>query len=113
MNSLIKRSAWLFLAVLFLVTGLGVGVLAFWQATHPDNSQNPTNPSQSLSPNCTNNSALQIAGSSATSGKLAGTKLTNFTPIAHIPSLSCIDAKVGTSGQAVQSSSTVVANYTG
>lgn len=40
MKSILKRAGWIFLAVLFLGTGLGVGVVAFWQATHQskDNS---------------------------------------------------------------------------
>lgn len=109
----LKRGMWLFMALLFVVTGLGVGVLAFWQATHPAKDQSANSTSQTQSPTCTRNPDLQIADNTTNSAKLADTKLSNFTPIAHVPSLSCIDAKIGTSGQAVQSSSSVVANYTG
>jgi len=105
---------WLFMALLFVVTGLGVGVYAFWQGTHPYKPLANTTPSsQSEAPTCTSEPSLQIAGSSATGGKLAGTKLVNFTPVAHVASLSCIDAKVGTGSKSVVSSSTVTANYTG
>lgn len=44
--------------------------------------------------------------------KLAGTKLADFTPVAHIDSLQKIDTKVGT-GAVAQANSTVVAHYTG
>jgi len=102
---------WLFMALLFVVTGLGVGIYAFWQGTHQNNgSSSPT--AQTQGPTCTNDASLQIAGSSTSSAKLAGTKLANFTPVAHTASLSCIDAKTG-SGAAVTSASTITAQYTG
>lgn len=110
----LKRAMWLFMALLFVVTGLGVGVYAFWQATHQNNNQSTTsNTSQTQGPACTSDPNLQITGSAASSGKLAGTKLPNFTPTPHITSLSCIDAKAGTGTSTVQSSSTITANYTG
>jgi len=110
----LRRAMWLFMAMLFLVTGLGVGVYAFLEGTHQNNTSSTTTPNtQSQVPACTNDPTLQIAGSSASGGKLAGTKLVNFTPIAHIASLSCIDAKIGTGTATVQSTSTITANYTG
>lgn len=42
MRGILKRVGWILLAVLFLGTGLGVGVVAFWQATHPDKNTAPT-----------------------------------------------------------------------
>lgn len=113
LKSGLKRGMWLFMALLFVITGLGVGLLAFWQATHPAKDQSANNTVQTQGPTCTINPALQLAGSSTAGVTLQGTKLSGFTPIAHIPTLSCIDAKVGTTGQAVQSSSTITANYTG
>jgi len=107
----VRRAMWLFMALLFVVTGLGVGIYAFWQGTHQNNgSSSPT--AQTQGPTCTNDASLQIAGSSTSSAKLAGTKLANFTPVAHTASLSCIDAKTG-SGAAVTSASTITAQYTG
>lgn len=105
MGSVLKRAAWLSLALLFLVTGLGVGVVAFWQATHPakDSSQSQT---------CVNDSSVQFNAESNKS-RLAGAKLSDFKPVAQISSLSCIDAKVGTSGQMISSGSIILANYTG
>src|SRR5438067_10491083 len=44
--SFLRRTGWLFLAVLFVVTALGVGVAAFWQATHqPKDNTSQTTPS--------------------------------------------------------------------
>ena len=107
-----RRAMWLFMALLFLVTGLGVGIYAFWQGTHQNNSSSTTPAAQTQGPTCTNDPTLQIAGSTASSGKLAGTGLVNFAPVAHISSLSCIDAKTG-NGAAVTSASTITAQYTG
>jgi len=109
----LRRAMWLFMALLFLVTGLGVGIYAFWQGTHQNNSSSTTPAAQTQSPTCASDPTLQIAGSTANSGKLAGTKLVNFTPTSHVPSLSCIDAKIGTGATAVQSTSTITATYTG
>jgi FKBP-type peptidyl-prolyl cis-trans isomerase len=47
-----KRAGWLFLVILFLVTSLGVGVAAFWQATHQDNSTSQTTPPPSSATGC-------------------------------------------------------------
>jgi peptidylprolyl isomerase len=46
MGSVAKRAGWLLLTLLFVVTGLGVGVVAFWQATHQpkDNTSQTTPP---------------------------------------------------------------------
>jgi FKBP-type peptidyl-prolyl cis-trans isomerase len=110
MGSFMRRAGWVLLAVLFVVTGLGVGLVAFWQSTHPSNPSTPSSTSQA--PNCANNPEIQM-NVEPTSGKLAGTKLSDFTPVAHIAKLTCSDIKIGSSGQAVQSSSTVTANYTG
>lgn len=91
MKSLLKRAGWLFLAILFVGTGLGVGVVAFWQATHQksDTSQN-----QNQAP------------------KLKGTQLTGFTPIAKVDSLQKIDLTPGT-GAEVKPGAIVSVQYTG
>lgn len=46
------------------------------------------------------------------SGKLEGTKLANFTPLAKVESLEIIDAVVGT-GDEVPQGATITAHYTG
>ncbi len=46
MKSFLRRAGWVLLAVLFLGTGLGVGVVAFWQATHQNKNTASTNQQQ-------------------------------------------------------------------
>lgn len=92
MKDYMRRIGWASLALLFIVTGLGVGIYAFWQATHQ------TNQSQSQAQNQTKS--------------LDGTKLANFTPIAHVGSLQAVDTKVGT-GTTVQLGDTVTVLYKG
>jgi FKBP-type peptidyl-prolyl cis-trans isomerase len=55
-NKVAKRAGWLFLAILFVFTGLGVGVAAFWQATHQpkDNTSQTTPPPTSPTANACN-----------------------------------------------------------
>src|SRR3990167_1794986 len=99
----LKRTGWLLLAALFIITGLGIGIWGFWQATHPPDESEiyikcPTDPKIV---------ELQVAGSG-----LAGTKLPNYTPTDQVSKLQCIDGVVG-SGATANPLSTVTANYTG
>ena len=102
-GSFFRRAGWLFLTILFVGTGLGVGVVAFWQATHQpkDNSTSSQNSQTNSSQNKNSNTP-----------KLAGTKLTNFTPTTTVGSLQKTDLKTGV-GPTAQASSTVTVNYTG
>ena len=95
MRSILRRAGWLFLALLFVVTGLGVGVVAFWQATHEDNSQTTPPPPPPANKN-----------------ELKGKKLDNFTPVGSVPNLEKIDLTTG-NGDEVKSGSKVTVNYTG
>ena len=47
-----------------------------------------------------------------TNGKLEGTKLQNFTPLATVPALQIVDLQEGT-GDTVQPGATITAHYTG
>ncbi|MBI1952329.1 FKBP-type peptidyl-prolyl cis-trans isomerase [Candidatus Saccharibacteria bacterium] len=87
-----KRAGWILLAVLFLGTGLGVGVVAFWQATHQKKDSNSV--------------------VNAPSQKLKGTQLTNFTPVARVDSLQKIDLQIGNGAEA-KANSIVTVQYTG
>jgi FKBP-type peptidyl-prolyl cis-trans isomerase len=97
-KSIARRTGWLLLTILFIVTGLGVGLVAFWQATHPakpDTSQTTPPPPPTASQN-----------------KLEGTQMQDFTPVNKVDSLQKIDTKEGTGKEAAQNS-TVTVHYTG
>jgi FKBP-type peptidyl-prolyl cis-trans isomerase len=98
--SKLQRAMWMFLTVLFIFTGVGLGVWAFWVNTHPPkaDTSNKTQTSQT--------------SQNKNKSKLAGTKLSNFTPVAKIDSLQKVDTTEG-NGKEATASSTVVAHYTG
>jgi FKBP-type peptidyl-prolyl cis-trans isomerase len=102
----VHRAIWLFMAVLFIVTALGVGVYAFLVNTHNGGSGNQSNNyiKCPLKP--------VTAKQSKKNGKLQGAKLAGFTPVKHVDYLQCQDLKVG-SGATVTASSTITAIYTG
>ena len=95
MKDKLHRAMWLFLAALFIFTGVIVGAISVWQSSHSSNNQ-------------TNNQK----GNTPVNNKLAGTQLANFAPVAHIDSLQKIDTTVGT-GDEAKAGSTVTAHYTG
>lgn len=102
MHEFLKRGGWIFLALLFIITALGVGVYAFVVNTHSNsNSQYIT---------CSNKSVGQQKPGK--NGKYQGAKLVGFTPVKHVDYVSCQDIKVGT-GATATSASTVTATYTG
>ena len=103
MREFLKRGGWVFLALLFVVTGLGVGVYAFVANTH---SNSPSSNYISCSKETT---AQQKPGKD---GKYQGAQLVSFTPVKHVPYVQCQDMKVGT-GATATASSTVTAVYTG
>ncbi len=109
MAGIVKRAGWIALALLFVVTGLGVGIYGFWQATHQKSST--PNSSQAAA----DNNNITCKGGNAVNeptGKLAGTKLVGFTPVKSTDILQCTDLKVG-SGAVVKADSKITANYTG
>lgn len=93
----LRRAGWLFLVLLFAGTGLGIGVVAFWQAT--TTNQNKENSSVVNS----NNQSSQL---------LKGTQLSNFTPVTKIDSLQATDIQAGT-GTEAKPGATVTVQYTG
>ena len=82
--------------LLFVGTGLGVGVVAFWQATHQDKDNSPV-------VNTTNKPPEEL---------LKGTALTGFSPQAKVDSLQKIDTQPG-DGDEAKANSTVTVQYTG
>ncbi len=104
MKQTIHRSMWLFMAILFIVTALGVGVYAFWVNTHGGGQ---------ASNNYINCPQITVtAKQEKKNGKLEGAMLAGFTPVKHVDYLKCQDLKVGT-GTLVTPTSTITANYTG
>lgn len=79
------------MALLFIVTALGVGVVSFFQSTGQDTNQT------------TNQNTVP---------KLQGTKLTGFEPVAKVDSLQVIDLTPGT-GAEVRPGAKITAQYTG
>jgi FKBP-type peptidyl-prolyl cis-trans isomerase len=109
MKERIHRFIWLFMAILFIVTALGVGVYAFWTNTHNDSSGTGGAAASNyikcpLKP--------VTAAQDKKDGKLQGAKLAGFTPVKHIDFVQCQDLKVGT-GATAGATSTVTAHYTG
>jgi FKBP-type peptidyl-prolyl cis-trans isomerase len=99
----IHRFIWGFMAVLFVVTALGVGIYAFWVNTH---NGNPAS-------NYINCQIKPVtAKQQKKNDKLQGAKLAGFTPVKHIDFVHCQDLKVGT-GATATATSTVTATYTG
>lgn len=102
MKEFLRRGGWVFLALLFVVTALGVGVYAFVSGTHPAGSNDYIS--------CGKQSVgKQKPGKD---GKYAGATLVDFTPVNHVSYVKCEDLKVGT-GAVATPSSTVTATYTG
>ncbi len=81
----------LFGATLFFVTAIGLSVAVIWQMSQGDDAG---------------------TGNSANSQTVAGSKLSNFTPVTDVTQLQSTDTKVGT-GQEVKAGDTVTVDYTG
>jgi FKBP-type peptidyl-prolyl cis-trans isomerase len=102
MREFLRRGGWMFLAILFIVTALGVGVYAFVVNTHSGSNSGYLNcPTKSV--------GTQKPGKN---GKYQGAKLVDFTPLKQVSYVQCYDLKVG-NGATATASSTVTAVYTG
>ncbi len=102
----VHRSIWMFMAILFLVTALGVGLYAFWVNTHSETG-GQTSDKYIKCP------TVQVTEKQQKkNGKLEGAKLAGFKPIDNISYIKCQDLKVG-NGATVKATSTITAHYTG
>ena len=103
MREFLKRGGWVFLAVLFIVTALGVGVYAFVVNTNGSATKS-------------NYIGCQVKSlpeqKPGKNGKYQGAKLVAYTPVKHVDYVKCQDTKVGT-GATATATSTVTAIYTG
>lgn len=103
MQEFLRRGGWVFLALLFIVTALGVGVYAFVINTRNNGSN----------PNYIGCGQKHIGDQKpGKDGKYAGAQLVDYTPVKHVDYLQCWDSKVGT-GKTAAASSQVTAIYTG
>jgi FKBP-type peptidyl-prolyl cis-trans isomerase len=84
-----------FIVVVFAVSSLALSILAIIQLTKDDETTD------------TNTTKIEPK-----EGKLQGTKLADFTPVATVEKLEIIDTKEGT-GEVVKPGDTVTAHYTG
>jgi len=89
----------LFMALLFLITGLGVGVYYFWQATHPAKNNKPLNQQAS---NC---SISLVQGSAV----LPAPEI--FKPDGAVSQLSTTDLEAGSGAEAKAGSCITVKYY--
>jgi len=103
MHEFLKRGGWMFLAILFIVTALGVGIYAFVVNTHPN-----TQSSNYIT--CAKESVGQQKPGK--DGKYQGASLVGFTPVKHVDFVKCQDLKVG-NGATATANSTITATYTG
>jgi FKBP-type peptidyl-prolyl cis-trans isomerase len=103
MKEFLHRGGWLFLAILFIVTALGVGVYAFVVNTHPADQQSNYISCAKIT------TAEQKPGAD---GKYQGTQLVDFKPVKHVNYVKCQDSKVG-NGATATATSTITATYTG
>jgi peptidylprolyl isomerase len=81
----------LFGAILFFATAVGFSIAVIWQVSKGNSSG---------------------TGSSSNTQTVAGTKLSNFTPVNDVSELKVADVKVG-SGKEAKASDTVTVEYTG
>jgi|SRR5579862_300493 len=103
MKEFLRRGGWVFLATLFIVTALGVGIYAFVVNTNGSSSN----------PNYISCPVKAVTAKQQTiNGKYQGAKLAGYTPVKHVGYVSCQDLKAGT-GATATASSTITATYTG
>ncbi len=102
MREFLRRGGWIFLALLFVVTGLGVGVYAFVANTNSnENSGYIKCESKAV--------GEQKPGKD---GKYTGAQLVDYKPVQNVSYLKCYDLKIG-NGTIATATSTITATYTG
>ncbi len=99
MGDFLKRAFWLFMAVLFIVTGVGVGIYAFWQGTHP--AKNDTQQNQA------NSCQIQQVASNKT---LPPPK--QYKPDGDVKKLDKVDIKIG-GGKQIKNGDCITVKYYG
>lgn len=95
-----------FFAILFLVTSSAVTVAVIWDAVTNKDDNSSQQSSNTATADSNNSKETKV------DGKLAGTQLSNFTPVASIDKLEKTDTTPGT-GDEVKAGDTVTVDYTG
>lgn len=105
------RAFWLFMALLFLVTTIGFTGIVVWQIKQDNKrSQEASNLQKALQ----EAQNKQSTTPKTEDGKLKGTKLENFTPVASVTELQKVDITVGTGEEVPNDPATkVTVHYTG
>jgi len=108
------RAFALFGAGLFLLTSSALTIAVIYSLIQ-QHDQKPSvggtsTPAATTTANKTKSTETPVQPTNST--KLQGTKLANFTPVAHISQLQAIDTTVGT-GATVKAGDTVTVDYTG
>lgn len=94
----------LFMAILFLGTGLVTGIIVIISAISQNNANKKANSSSSQT--------CPTPAPSTSVTKLQGTQLSGFTPVSSVPTLVKTDLKVGT-GAVAKASDNLFVTYTG
>lgn len=105
MRDFLRRGGWVFLALLFVVTGLGVGVYSFFINTSSDGNSQKNN----YITCATKTAGEQKPGKD---GKYEGAQLVSYEPVDHVSYVKCYDLKKG-NGATATATSTITATYTG
>lgn len=108
--SKLKRSAILFIAILFLVTSVAFSIMVFVELNSDDDSENQT--AQTTEPQEVGDQTNQQTNQQGGQEMLQGTKLENFEPRSSVDELEIIDIEEG-NGEVVKEGATVTAHYTG
>jgi FKBP-type peptidyl-prolyl cis-trans isomerase len=98
-----------FFAILFLVTSSAVTIAVIWDAVSNKDSASSNSQTEAQQKAL---DALNKQKENKVDGKLAGTQLQGFTPVATIDKLQEIDTTPGT-GDEVKAGDTVTVDYTG
>lgn len=98
----LKRTGWILLTALFIFTGLGVGVYAFWRDTHQSDNSSQTAQTPS------NTTACSFSGAQSAS-KLAAPAV--YKTSAKVTSLQATDLQTGTGRAAAKGDCLTVKYY--
>ena len=104
-----QRAGALIMALVFLLSTVALTGYVIWQVKQGNDTKKVEDAAQAA---LDANKSQTDTTKKSTEGKLEGTKLKDFTPVAAVSELSSTDPVVGT-GQELKAGDTVTAHYTG